>query len=275
MLVEMNVQATPDEVRFVLPQFGASTIVKNCMAYRIDKKGSRWIVAVGEDADSLRDKTPVHLQGKLAELHFVHPFALDQFASEFIEVMIKWHLAFLQNDKRRTNWFCTLYVDRLLLTLSIADYERLPLEQRQEFEYGLQKSFTPKLRNLIVNGGSSFSPEFLQEKHQFERQHAIADWILWGLRAVGMFGPFLLVARLWPDLPVASDLTRTLMLLLAALASVALGDWLGLTIWGIVMPRITPVSTLQIVVAKSNLAKTEKKWLRKLLHEPKSGSTIS
>ncbi len=275
MLIEVNVQATSEYVRIELPQFGASTTVKNSVAYRVDKKGTTAIVAVGEDADSLRSKTPAHLHGELAQLHFVHPFAMDQFALGYIEAMIRYYIAVLTADRRRTNWFRSLYIDRLNLHLSIAEYEKLPLEQRQEFEYGLQKSFIPKLRDLSVNSGSLLSPEFIQAQRRFERQCATADWVLWILRAVGMFGPFWFLARVWHSLPITSDPVWIFVWLVAELASVVLGDWLALTLWGIVMPRFLSLSMLRTVATKANIAQIEKAWLGKLLHEPKSISTTS
>jgi hypothetical protein len=41
------------------------------------------------------------------------------------------------------------------------------------------------------------------------------------------------------------------------------------------MPIFMPLATLHMVVAKANVAKTEKRWLAKLLHEPDSTNSTS
>jgi hypothetical protein len=273
VLIELNVQATSEYARFSLSQFAASTTVKNCLAYRVGKDDVKLIVAVGDEADALHKKAAADLTGDLANLNFVHPFAVEQFAPDSLEAMIRYYFALLMADKRQAHWFRSLYVDRLILHLSIAEYEKLALIQRQEFEYGLQKSFTPKLRDLIVNGGSSLSPEFVRAQRQFERQRATADWVLWILRALGMLGPFWLSLRLWTSFSLTLESVRLLIMLAVGLVCVVLGDWLALTIWGIVMPRFMPRSTLHAVVTKSSLAKVEKTWLGRFLREREPGST--
>ncbi len=268
MLIEVNVQATKEQVHITLPQFYASIVVKNSVACRVGKNGVRSIVAVGEDADSLVSKTPAHFQGDLADLNFVHPFDVEQFQPELIEMMILYFVAVLKAKAGKTLRFWSIFIDRWALSLFIADYQRLPLSQRQVFEYELKKSHSLTIRELIVNGGSSLSPEFIQEKRRFERQCATADWVLWILRAVGTFGPFWLLARVWPSLPITSNPVWIFVWLVAELASVVLGDWLALTIWGIVMPGFLPISMLRTVVTKSSIAKIEKTWLARLLRMP-------
>ncbi len=270
MLIELNVQATSESVRIKLPQFDASTMVKNSVAYRDGKDGVRLIVDLGKSAEDLLEETPVHLQAALADLNFVHPFDVEQFRPEFIVEMIRYYAVKLVPDTRMAHWFRLYIIDRLQLSLSIADYERLSLAQRQEFEYGLTKSPPPKIRELTVNGGSSLSLEFVEAKHHLERQCAIADWLLWGLRFFGVVGSLLLLVKVWPNLPLTAEIVWTLILLAAMLGSAVLGDWLALTVWGIIMPRFLPISTLRAVVAQTNIAKIEKTWLGKLLREPKS-----
>lgn len=267
MLIELDVHANSEHVRMTLPQYNASTVVKNIVAYRQDKAGVGPIVALGESADDLLQQTPAHLRGELADYQYVYPFDVTQFKPDFVEAMLRYYVFKLMPATRAAHWFRLHLLDRLLLTLSIADYESLPLVQRQEFEYGLRKSLNPKLRDLIVNGGSSLSPEFIQAKHRFERQSATADWVLWGLRFMGLAGPFWLLVRIWPGLPSDSEPLRVLIVLALCLAGVTFGDWLALTLWGIVMPRLLPTSTLRTVVAQSNIAKIEKAWLERFLYE--------
>lgn len=176
MLLELTIKVDPTYLLLNCPQVQWPRTLYNLVAYETVTKRP---FAIGDSEAGVQRY--IKLEPRLTDvrLTFARPFEVTTFDLERA-VMVVEYCAMLLQSERRAMWQSIL-LDTLALNIWFEDYERLPLDLRQGFEWALRSLRVPgRTRKVFVNGRSSLTPEFLKSKNRLHLKRNIADWA-WGV----------------------------------------------------------------------------------------------
>jgi hypothetical protein len=276
MTTKYILQADSTRISIRIPQSEVSEDLKNVVVFDVP---SRKIVSIGEALDDIQAEAPTEWWEKhKASLGFISPFAAETFSPEYATTILEFY-AIKARTRNRASWLLPTpsSLRRFNYELSIAGYERIPLDTRQEFEYLLKKSSSARAHSLVINGQlATLQPEFTATKQREEHRVSIIELTLVFFGAVWMiiiFGLFTLVfGRLTLNGTVFQTLPTVLLavlFLVCVFGLVGVSFYIGSILSGIcsvwILRRLLPFETLRsfLMSRRSPLPVHIRNWLLK------------
>lgn len=250
MIVEVEVQADAERVSIHIPQAEMAVEIPNLVAYDLS---TGKILAIGKTENDLEGEAPEGWKAIKSRTGFAAPYDIEHFNSQFAVAILHYYTWTARNELRRgiqklwpfDFWKCNL---------RLADYGKLPVGERKEFEHLLRKSL--KISSLFINGNPI-------EKVSW--RHTIANCtlgffsVLW---IIILFAVFLLVLR--STGLGARSISSILDLIAFAAVSVVvcyIAVFLGTVSWVFIMRGFLPHILLRNLLPKVGLSQVVIKWL--------------
>ncbi len=268
MMLQLIIKADAAYLRIDCPQVGWQRITHNSIAYdAVTKK----LVAIGDDEAVARRDVANEPRLASVQLAVAQPLAIAAFDLTRALATIEYY-ARLVLFEARPMWQAMLW-DVFTLDIWLDDYERLPLDQRQEFEFALKSLRLPaRVRSVSVNGRSSLTSEYFKGKRRLQFQRGVAEWTLLLLFLGGMFGAVIASFRsAFESLVQAANnasnvvgLVLSVILLSGTILVVSVGaDMVASFVYALLLRPWLPVSLLREVFEKQShlFPKRIKGWL--------------